>query len=375
VSGLVVHYSDGTVFGGAELALLRTASAQRSRWRTVLLHHLTPPAPLLHHAASFGIDTVHMRRIGGKWDLRGFTRFRTALRELGCDVFHAHQHWPLAAKHGILAARLGAVPVVVATAQLFEDVPSSGFTTQQYRLVEKSLDSHVAVSRHVAAQLRRRFGPAPDKLTVIHNGVATGGEGNHDVAAVRREFAAAESPIILAPARLHEQKGLTWLLQAAAQIPDATVIIAGEGPLRGALEAESRALGISGRVHFPGYRSDIPALMAASTVVVLPSVNEGLPIVVLEAMEASRPVVATAIGGTDEAVQHGETGFLVPARDALALSGALQTVIRDPSLALQMGAAGRRRVREHFALESKVAELSALYERILDKRRGTRGLR
>jgi glycosyltransferase involved in cell wall biosynthesis len=365
VSGVVVHYSDSAAFGGSELAMLRTARAQAPQWKTLILHHHDNGSALVEHAAGFGLDALHVPRIRSKWDLRGFTRFRSQLLEMRCTVFHAHQHWPLACRHGITAARFAGVPAVVATAQLFEDVPSRGFAMQQYQLVERMLDAHIAVSEHVATQLRRRFNGARHKLRVIHNGTVTGDGSSFDTGAIRREFSTGHSPIILAPARLDEQKGLTWLLKALPAVPDAKVIIAGEGPLRGALEAEARSLGLQDRVHFPGYRGDMPALMAASSIVVLPSLNEGLPIVVLEAMEASRAVVATAIGGTDEAVVHGETGLLVPARDPRTLGDALLTLTMDAALARRMGEAGQLRVREHFSLPAKVREITELYDKVL----------
>jgi glycosyltransferase involved in cell wall biosynthesis len=154
-------------------------------------------------------------------------------------------------------------------------------------------------------------------------------------------------------------------------VPSARFVFAGEGPERDVLEAKTRALGISERVAFLGARSDIPALLASCDVCVLPSLYEGLPLAALEAMASRKPVVATRIGGTDEAVVDGENGLLVPARDPSALAAALNALLEDPERARNMGAAGRERVARLFSTERIVAGVSAVYEEILAKSHAT----
>jgi glycosyltransferase involved in cell wall biosynthesis len=148
-------------------------------------------------------------------------------------------------------------------------------------------------------------------------------------------------------------------------VPNATFVFAGDGPLRAALEAEARDLGVAGRCVFLGERSDVPALLAAADLFVLPSLYEGLPVSVLEAMAAERPVVATAIGGTDEAVTTEDTGLLVPSRDPAALALAIRRLQEDPRLARRLAAAGRARVEREFSSSATARQVMAIYDEVL----------
>jgi glycosyltransferase involved in cell wall biosynthesis len=148
---------------------------------------------------------------------------------------------------------------------------------------------------------------------------------------------------------------------------DVTLLLAGEdieggGAYLDALERQASQLGVRDRVRFLGRRDDVPALLAAADALVLPSWQEGLPLVVLEAMAAGVPVVATSVGGTPEAVVDGETGLLVPPRDVPALTAAIDTLLDDPERARRLGEAGRRRVRERFDAAESTRRILGLYE-------------
>jgi glycosyltransferase involved in cell wall biosynthesis len=170
-------------------------------------------------------------------------------------------------------------------------------------------------------------------------------------------------------ARLHRQKGLGDLLAAVAwvreRVPDVRLLLIGEGELRDELEAQARALGLSGAVIFAGIRTDVAEIVAALDIFVLPSLWEGTSNAVLEAMAAGLPIVATAVGGTPEVVVDGVTGLLVPPRDPSALAGALVTLLQDADLRHRMGRAGRERVKQYFSLERMVRRTEALYEELL----------
>jgi glycosyltransferase involved in cell wall biosynthesis len=174
--------------------------------------------------------------------------------------------------------------------------------------------------------------------------------------------------VVLTMARLDAAKGLGHLLGAAAQVPEALFVVAGEGPLRGVLEARARQLELDGRFRFLGQRWDVPGLLGAADLFVLPSLSEGLPLTVLEAMAAGTPVVATDVGGTSEALVHGETGLLVPPADAAALAGAIRTLLADRGRAERLAAAARVRIREHFSAETMVRGITGIYEDILSAR-------
>jgi glycosyltransferase involved in cell wall biosynthesis len=179
----------------------------------------------------------------------------------------------------------------------------------------------------------------------------------------------AEAKTIGVVARLIAYKGHRFFLQACQEIkrrhPRATFLLIGDGPEAGSLAALSRQLGLQEAVRFLGTRSDIPQLLSLLDVVALPSLEEGFPNVVLEAMAAGKPVVATRVGGTPEAVIHRETGLLVPPKDPRALADAILEVLDDPQRANAMGQAGCERVRKAFDLSRMVQEIEALYEELI----------
>src|SRR5438093_6658966 len=181
-----------------------------------------------------------------------------------------------------------------------------------------------------------------------------------DPRAIRASFGfVADAPLVLFAGRLAEQKRVDDLLKAVDLLqrvqPNVRTVIAGDGPLRDRLEETARAYHLDGRVRFLGHRDDLPRLLAAADVVVLPSAYEGLPNVVLEAMRFRKPVVATAAPGTTEAVIDGQTGFLVPVGDVTGLTRSIRDLVRDPALAHRLGAAGRARAEAHFGAEAMVA--------------------
>jgi glycosyltransferase involved in cell wall biosynthesis len=173
--------------------------------------------------------------------------------------------------------------------------------------------------------------------------------------------------VVLATARAVHDKGLDLLVAAAAALPQARVVIAGDGPALPALAAQVAALGLEGRVLLLGWRSDAQALLAACDVFVLPTRNEALGVSVLEAMAAGRPVVATDVGGVPEAVRHGETGLIVPPENPTALAAAIAELIADPSRAARYGAAGHARALARFSPAPMAAAVEDVYERVLDR--------
>jgi glycosyltransferase involved in cell wall biosynthesis len=175
--------------------------------------------------------------------------------------------------------------------------------------------------------------------------------------------------VIGAISRLAWKKGIRHLIEATPYIlesaPDAHVVIAGDGPLRAELEANADALGVRDRVLFLGSRADTIELMAAFDVFVLPSVVEGMSNALLEAMAVGRPVVVTDVGGNPEVVVDGETGLVVPPADPHQLAASIVKLLEAPELAAEMGAAGRRRVLEHYQIDVMTRRIEELYEELL----------
>jgi glycosyltransferase involved in cell wall biosynthesis len=167
---------------------------------------------------------------------------------------------------------------------------------------------------------------------------------------------------VLTVGRLDPQKGHRHLLVAATEVPDAVFVLAGEGTERQALEELADRLNVADRVRFLGDRSDVADLLAACDVFVLPSLYEGLPISLLEAMAAERPAIATAIGGVDEVVRDGDSGLLVPPAQPGELAAALRRLLADEQLRARLAAAGHSLVTSEFSAPDMVRRVVELYE-------------
>jgi glycosyltransferase involved in cell wall biosynthesis len=175
-------------------------------------------------------------------------------------------------------------------------------------------------------------------------------------------------------ARVISIKGQDVFLRAAGRLapenPSLHFVIAGDGEQREEFEALARALALDGRVHFLGWRRDIPFVLANLDVVVLPTVLdfEGVPLALIEALASRRPVVATRVGGVGELVRDGETGLLVEPRDDAGLAGAIATLVREPSRMNALAERGQRLVIDVYQRDRMIAETEKFYRECLEKR-------
>lgn len=365
----VVHFSDGDGFGGTEQALLHTlAGLDRRWWRPVLFHHAEPGiGPLLAKAQSLNVQLRTVPRMQTVRDIGRLPQFIGALRAERPTVFHAHLTWPLSCKYGLVAALLARVPAIVATAQLYLEPPRKRSVHAQLRLIAAGVDRYLAVSHEVAGQLCDVLRIPDRKVQVVHNGIPMSSFNSPANASLRARLAqAAERPIILTTARLEEQKGLRYLLEAATQLPEAVFVLAGEGSERSRLEAQAKELRIADRVLFLGYTENVRGLLEDCDLFVLPSLNEGLPLSILEAMAACKPVIATSISGTAEAIVNGESGLLVPPADSTALATAIRTLLSNPSLAQRLARAGKTRVQQ-FSADRMVQRIMQVYDELINR--------
>jgi glycosyltransferase involved in cell wall biosynthesis len=363
VTRRVVHYLDSETFGGSEEAALHLmASLDRVRWEPVLMHHLAPGIDrLVEAAAALGIRTRAVPKVARGRRVAGVNQLRRAFRAERPTIVHAHLSWQFACKHGVLAAWLARVPGIVGTAQLF--LPPDG--TRQPRALLWAYGRIIAVSEEVRARFARDLEVPDRRLTVVRNAIRVPPSARGATPALRAALVEGRPAyVVLTPARLHPQKGHAYLIAAMAEVPAATFVFAGDGPLRSELEALARERGVAERCVFLGERSDVPDLLAAADLVVLPSLFEGLPVSVLEAMAAERPVIATAIGGTDEAITSEASGLLVPPRDPAALAAAIRRLQADPELGRSLASAARARVEREFSAEATAREVMRVYDEV-----------
>ena len=233
----------------------------------------------------------------------------------------------------------------------------------EHRTVLTQVDRLIAVSDAVATS--HRAAGFDDRIVTIANGVAMRAP-TRDRAALRREWALADRPVLLMAGRLAEQKGHALMLDALpavlAAYPDATLLIAGDGPLRWDIAAQVARRGLAGSVRLLGHRADLPDLMAAADLLVLPSRFEGLPLVALEAMAAGLPVVASDAPGNAGMLEHGRSGWLAPADDAAAFAVTIVTALGDPAKLAEVAAAGRDLHAARYTAARMIDETAAIYD-------------
>jgi glycosyltransferase involved in cell wall biosynthesis len=369
VARSVYYFTDSRELGGAEHALLFLIEAlDRRVWRPTLLCHDVPAiAPLAERAKELGAEVRVVPELPlGLVGARRVPALVRELRRLRPSVFHAHLSWPLAAKYALLAAVLARVPAVVATVHLVPRFRLDRSNYLQERLLARGVDRYIAVSSEIKRQLVETFRWPPGKIEVVHNAVRSERFRAAADGELRRRLAGGVGrATVLTVARLDVQKGLDVLLQAAARVPEARFVVAGEGSERGRLETQARELGLGERLVFLGRRNDVPQLLAASDVFVLPSLYEGTSLAVLEAMAAGKPLVSSRIGGTDELVVDGESGLLVSAGDPGALAAAIRRLLADSALRARIGAAARERAETVFSAPAAVARVVGVYEDVL----------
>ncbi len=369
--------------GPAQHVILLTAGLSRKGWETALVIGRVDPdeGDMGDLAGRAGITPVVIDSLrngtGPLADLRTLAfLYRLFRRERPALV---HLHLLKARLLGGLAARWAGVPVVVET---FHGTLLAGYYSPAVtrvlawveRWLARRMDAVVAVSPAVARELAAAGVAPEDRVHVIPLGLDLErflGEGLRPT--LRRALALSEEvPLIGTVGRLVPIKGLDTFVAAAALIrralPAAHFVIVGEGALRATLARRVGAAGLSGQVHFLGWRRDLEALYPDLDLVMLTSLNEGTPVSIIEAMAAGRAVVATAVGGVVDVIEDGVTGLLVPPRDTSALAAAALSVLSDPDRRRRMGAAARAAVVPRYSAGRLARDVDALYRSLLARR-------
>jgi len=229
----------------------------------------------------------------------------------------------------------------------------------------------VAVSQQLAAHISRDLLVRRSRIDMVANGVRF--TASADPGAVRRELSLGpRDRLAVALGNLYPVKGHRIAVEALARLaerhPTLHLAIAGRGELAGALTAQARASGVGDRLHLLGLRSDVSAVLAAADLFLQPSLSEGLPLALLEAMFAARPIVATDVGEVSTALDGGRAGILVPPGDAAALAAAIDALLATPGHARTLGARARERAIAEYDLRSMVRRYRSIYDELLAPR-------
>lgn len=333
--------------------------------RAVLVAH---PQGELHRRAREGTDLVALAP-RSEIDLSAAWQLSRVIREYRPDVVHAHD--PHAVAMAATALSFGAVapaPFLVASRRVDFHLGGNSFSRWKYRQVHR----FVAASRAIRDVLVED-GIAPSLIEVVHDGIDVAKVQSVPPRDVHAELWLPHGvPVIANIAALAAHKGQRYLIEAMPlvirEVPDAHLIVFGEGELRPALERQVRELALEKRVLLPGFREDVLELVRSADLFVTSSVTEGLGSTVLDAMAMGLAVVGTRAGGIPEAVVHQETGLLVPPAEPAPLAHALVRLLKDPALRRRYGAAGRARVTEHFGVDRLVEGTLRVYSGLLEGR-------
>ncbi len=357
----ILYLIDSLAGGGAESVL------------TNLIHYLALHKPqiicdvatLYPTAEKYLADkdfSVHCLNLDSKYAFNGISRLRSLVASERYEIVHTHL-FP-ANYYAAIVSRLFPDPIWVYTEH---SVWNRRRRFQALRLVETAIYSRferiVAVSELVATSLRQWLPALASRVMMIPNGVIVPPFQQR----VEFERSAKELTILYA-GRLEHVKGVDVLLRAFADLTlPVILLIAGTGSQRAAFEQLAVELGISERVKFLGFRSDLAQLMTKVNCMVLPSRWEGLPMVVLEAMALGTPVIASAVGGIPEVIEDGITGWLVPPEDADRLAGILFQTLSNTEKAQSVALAAHARIKRDYSVEVLAQKTLVLYEELLNR--------
>ena len=369
--------------GSSESTLLTAIGLAREGYEVTVATGPTSTMPAQYEgeAKEAGVRFVSIphlvRALNPLRDILALGSLFRLLRARRFDIVHTHT-----SKAGILgrlAACLARVPVLVHTphGHIFYgyfNLPLTRVFILLERLAARSTDRIITLSQrgkeeHVA------FGIAPpEKFTVIHSGIGLA-EGERKTIGIfqkKQELGIPEkAPVIGTAGRLVPIKGHRYLLSAFSQVrkalPQAILLLGGDGPLRKELEKQARQLRVSEGIRFLGWREDLGEIITLMDVFVLPSLNEGMGRVLVEAQLQGKPAVASRVGGIPDIVGEGETGLLVPPHDPDSLARAIMHLLSNPEVARRMGTHGKQKALANFSEKSAREKTKALYEELFEK--------
>ena len=351
---VILHTESSVGFGGQEMRIVA-----ESRWLAAHGHRpvivAQPRAPVTAEARRADIPVVEIPMRAG-WDVCAVVAVRAAIRKHGTDVVHTHSS--IDAWVAGLAARSLGVPVVRSR---HVSIPIPRRRALVYRLADR-----VITSGETVAAIVRAAGVSADRVVAIAPGVdTTRFHPRVSGAGVRAELG-LRGPAVGLVANIRGSKGHAYFLEAAAHVlrerPDARFVVVGDGIGFDDVRRRVKDAGLESHVIMTGFRRDVPEVMAALDVLVLPSIkSEASSQVIPQALAVGTPVVGTTVGGTPELVRDGETGRLVPPADGAALGTAILDLLRDPGRARELARRGQAQVLAEHSIDASMARTLAVY--------------
>jgi glycosyltransferase involved in cell wall biosynthesis len=364
----VVHVCKMTGAAGTENHLLALLPQLRGRGLDphliVLVDPTKPMDTYIQEMQSQRVPTEAMP-IRSNVDRPLIGQLAARFRALGAEAVHTHlihADW-----HGVLAARQAKIKQIYWSGHNDDPFRRRPAIRLMQVYLWRRITAGIAISEAVRQFMIRVELAPPKRVHTVHYGLTPRIFPTHSRTTLRQSFRISDTaPVIGSVCRLIDQKGLSYALVAFKQVlethPDAHYIIVGDGPLRETLKQQTIALGINNRVHFAGWRADAAALMPAFDIFLMPSLWEGFGLVVLEAMAARLPVLASRVSALPELVADGVTGVLVPAADAASIASALKIMLSDADWMTRLGQSGRQRLEQDFSVDRMVDQTITVYK-------------
>lgn len=366
-----LHIDTARTWRGGQQQALFTVDGLRARgYRTVLVAHRDGVLA----ARAGGHPDTHALSIRGELDVRAAWRLATLLRDLQPDIVHAHD------PHGVAMAAMALsvtrawrsqthrpAPALVAARRVDFHLQRNALSRWKYRQV----DLFIAASEAIR-QMLLHDGIEPGRTCTVHEGVDIARiDGLPPVDLHAALWLPHGAPIIVNVGALVPHKGQRTLVDAMArvhqQMPDARLVILGEGELRGTLERQVHQAGLEKHILLPGFRTDVIGCLKQATLFVMSSITEGLGTSLLDAMACGAPIVASRTGGIPEVVDDGVTGRLVPPGDPVALAAAIVAMLSDAPARTRVASAARDAVQARFSVERMVDATLDAYAQLADR--------
>lgn len=351
--------------GGAETLAIRLAEMIDCKRFNLYVCSLSDIGPLRDTIKSRNIPFVTLGKNEGK-DIRVAFKLRKILKKLNIDIIHTHNQGPLL--YSYLATLFCSKYLLVHTEHINM---LKEFSYEKKHLLYNSvlyrkLDGFISIAKHLTADFIAQYDLSRARVATISNCVNVVDLPKKFHRNLKDDLAIEDgTPLIGNISALRQQKDQATLIRAIGIVretyPDVILAIAGDGELRDELTALTEQLKLSDTVHLLGYRSDINELLSQFDVFVLSSLYEGLPLCILEAMAANKPVVATDAEGTNELIIDDQTGLLVPRKDPEALAAAIITLLGDPARASSLGTAARQLIEEKYNSKQMIEQYEQYY--------------
>jgi len=378
----ILYVIENISFGGGERAFAQVINGldmeKYEIYVACLPHSLAPASGLFAEEIQDNAQIISFD-LRNRFNLRNIFNLIKIIKEKKIDLVHSQG--ARADFFSRIAARMAKVPAVVSTIAVpIEEYNVNRIKKAIYMVLscftERFVDKFIVVAQHLERKLVQIHKISPHKVVKIYNGVDIE-KYNYNLQAatlLRKEMNIGPDFLLIgAIGRLTWEKGLPYFIEAIKKMSDGRrqaadkvkYLIVGEGELEENLREKVKSLKLEEKVIFAGFRKDVREILGAIDILVLSSLREGFPMIILEAMAMGKPIVAANIEGVNESIVDGVTGILVPPKDSEALAGAILTLIKDKDRAGRMGQAGREAVKEKFNINNMIRGHKQLYEELI----------